>query len=83
MSKQTAIEWLSNQSYELFEQYSEGNFDRITLNKLMLKLTEQANKMFEEQQYDFYMKGNFEGRGNYEEATKKNFELEYKKTYDK
>ena len=44
-NKQSSVEWLSNQSYELFEQYSEGNFDRITLNKLMLKATEQAKAM--------------------------------------
>ena len=40
-----SVEWLSNQTYELFEQYSEGNFDRITLNKLVLKATEQAKEM--------------------------------------
>ena len=40
-----SVEWLSNQTYELFEQYSEGNFDRITLNKLVLEATEQASEM--------------------------------------
>ena len=40
-----SVEWFSNQVYELFEQYSEGNFDRITLNKLVLKATEQAKEM--------------------------------------
>ena len=48
-NKQSSVEWLSNQSYELFEQYSEGNFDRITLNKLMLKATEQAKAMHKEE----------------------------------
>lgn len=48
-NKYSSVEWLSNQSYELFEQYSEGNFDRITLNKLMLKATEQAKAMHEEE----------------------------------
>jgi hypothetical protein len=43
--KWTSIEWFSNQTYELFEQYSEGRFDRITLNKLMLKATKQAKEM--------------------------------------
>jgi len=47
--KQTAVEWLSNKSYELFEQYSEGKFDRITLNKLMLEATFQAEEMEKEQ----------------------------------
>jgi predicted glycosyltransferase involved in capsule biosynthesis len=40
--KQTAVEWLSNQAYELFEQYSEGKFDRIQLNKFMADVTNQA-----------------------------------------
>ena len=48
-NKYSSVEWLSNQSYELFEQYSEGNFDRITLNKLMLKATEQAKAMHKEE----------------------------------
>ena len=47
--KQTAVEQFSNKVYELFEQYSEGKFDRITLNKLMLKETEQAKEMEKEQ----------------------------------
>lgn len=45
----SSVEWLSNQAYELFEQYSEGRFDRITLNKLMLQATEKAKKMEKEQ----------------------------------
>lgn len=44
-----SVEWFSNQVYELFEQYSEGNFDRITLNKLVLKATEQAKAMHKEE----------------------------------
>ena len=51
--KQSSIEWLANQSYELFEQYSEGNFDRINLNKLMLKATEQAKAMHKEETIKF------------------------------
>jgi hypothetical protein len=43
--QQTAVEWFSNQAHELFEQYSEGNFDRITLNKLMLQATANAKEM--------------------------------------
>ena len=41
----SSVEWLSNQTYELFEQYSEGNFDRITLNRLVLEATEKAKEM--------------------------------------
>lgn len=52
MSK-SSVEWFSNQTYELFEQYSEGNFDRITLNKLVLKATEQAKAMHKEDMIDF------------------------------
>jgi hypothetical protein len=47
--KQTAVEWLSNQAYELFEQYSEGNFDRIQLNKLMVDATNKAKEKEKEQ----------------------------------
>jgi hypothetical protein len=42
------IDWLSNQFYELFEQYSEGNFDRITFNELMLALTYKAREMYQD-----------------------------------
>ena len=45
----TAVEWLSNQAYELFEQYSEGKFDRIQLNKLMVDATNKAKEMEKEQ----------------------------------
>ena len=50
--KQTAVEWLSNQTYELFEQYSEGNFDRIQLNKLIVHATNQAKEMEKQQIID-------------------------------
>jgi hypothetical protein len=42
------IDWLSNQFYELFEQFSEGNFDRITFNELMLAMTYKAREMYQE-----------------------------------
>ena len=45
----TAVEWFSNKAYELFEQYSEGKFDRIELNKLMLETTNEAKEMEKEQ----------------------------------
>ena len=54
-NKQSSIEWLSNQTYELFEQYSEGNFDRITLNKLVLGATEQAKAMHKEEMIMFVL----------------------------
>ena len=38
----TAVERFSNQTYELFEQYSEGRIDRIQLNKLMVDATNKA-----------------------------------------
>ena len=47
-NKQTAVGWFSNQAYELFEQYSEGNFDRITLNKLVLEASNKAKEMEKE-----------------------------------
>jgi hypothetical protein len=51
--QQTAVEWFSNRAYELFEQYSEGKFDRITLNKLMFEATNKAKEMEKEQMIDF------------------------------
>jgi flagellar biosynthesis/type III secretory pathway protein FliH len=60
-NKQSSVEWLSNQIYELFEQYSEGNFDRITLNKLVLKATEQAKEMEKQQKEKSYQEGFKEG----------------------
>ena len=56
-----SVEWFSNQVYELFEQYSEGNFDRITLNKLVLKATEQAKAMHKEEIEASYSDGYKEG----------------------
>ena len=51
--QQTAVEWLSNRAYELFEAYSEGKFDIITLNKLMFEATEQAKEMEKEQSQQY------------------------------
>lgn len=42
------IDWISNQFYELFEQYSEGNFDRSTFNELMLATTYAARDMYKD-----------------------------------
>ena len=57
----TAVQWLSNQAYELFEQYSEGRFDRITLNKLMFNVAEKAEAMFRQQIENAYEQGQFDG----------------------
>jgi hypothetical protein len=50
--KYTAVKWFSNQSYELFEQYSEGKFDRQTLNKLMHDAEIKASEMQKNQTID-------------------------------
>ena len=42
------IDWISNQFYELFEQYSEGNFDRSAFNELMLATTYAARDMYKD-----------------------------------
>jgi hypothetical protein len=74
----TAVEWLSNQAYELFEQYSEGNFDRITLNKLMLEATEKAKGIEKEQIVDAYAQGFIES-----ETMDKGAEQYYQETFKK
>ena len=56
-NKQSSIEWFSNQSYELFEQYSEGNFNRMILNKLMVEATEQAKEMHKQEIIEAYRFG--------------------------
>jgi hypothetical protein len=55
--QQTAVEWFSQRAYELFEQYSEGKFDRITLNKLMLEATDKAKEMEKKQIENAYQAG--------------------------
>jgi hypothetical protein len=42
------IDWLSNQFYELLEQYSEGDFDRSTFNELMLAMTYKAREIYQD-----------------------------------
>ena len=56
-NKQTAVEWLSNQAYNLFEQYSEGKFDRIELNKRMRDVTHQSELMHYTEIKNAYRKG--------------------------
>jgi hypothetical protein len=55
--RKTSVEWFSNTAYELFEQYSEGKFDRITLNKLMFEATNKAKEMEKEQIIQAYQQG--------------------------
>jgi len=61
-TKQTAVEQFSNKAYELFEQYSEGKFDRITLNKLMIEATEQAKEIEKEQIIEAHQEGQLDER---------------------
>ena len=79
----SSVEWLSNQSYELFEQYSEGRFDRITLNKLMLQATEKAKAMHREEQgktWDTAM-DNLKARGENYVRAYVDFDEYYNETY--
>ena len=54
-NKQSSIEWLVEQTYELFEQYWDGNFDRIMLNKLVLEATKQAKEMHKQELIKAYI----------------------------
>lgn len=82
--KQSSVEWLSNQSYELFEQYSEGNFDRITLNKLMLKATEQAKAMHKDEHSKTWDKAldTYEERGSVYVRAWEDFDEYYNETFN-
>jgi two-component SAPR family response regulator len=66
--QQTAVEWLSNRAYELFEEYSEGKIDRITLNKLMVEATQQAKEMEKVQIIDACWAGGDDGEQYYEQT---------------
>ena len=79
-NKQSSVEWLSNQTYELFEQYSEGNFDRITLNKLVLGATEQAKSMHKEEMFEYIKQKYWLGEHSLE-FHKEIFEKWYNETY--
>ena len=74
-----SVEWFSNQVYELFEQYSEGNFDRITLNKLVLEATEQAKAIEIAGNEMSYAEGYAEGYKRGLELIKWNIENQLKK----
>jgi len=80
--KQTAVEWLSNQAYELFEQYSEGNFDRIQLNKLMVDATNKAKEKEKEQIIKAFDEGQeYEYQYHVNSAPKFYSETYYQETY--
>jgi hypothetical protein len=74
--KETAVDWFSNKSYEIFEQYSENKFDRKTLNLLMIASTEQAKEMEKEQIIDACDYGK-----KYHEKFDYTSEQYYKETY--
>lgn len=78
----TAVEWLSNQAYELFEQYSEVNFDRIQLNKLMVDATNKAKEMEKEQIIKAFDEGQeYEYQYHINSAPKFYSETYYQETY--
>jgi hypothetical protein len=79
----SAVEWLSNQSYELFEQYSEGKIDRITLNKMMLASTLQAKEMEKQQIENAFNAGFDDGCGFIEDMKYKEAQQYYNETYGK
>ena len=79
----SSVEWLSNKAYELFEQYSEGIFDRITLNKLMVEATDKAKKMDKEQHATTWDKAmdNLDARGGNIVRAYADFDEYYNETY--
>jgi cobalamin biosynthesis Co2+ chelatase CbiK len=83
-TKETAVQKFSNKAYELFEQYSEGKFDRITLNKLMLEATEEAKEMEKNQHRstaDIFESEGFERCYYHSNHGSLNFEKWYNETY--
>jgi hypothetical protein len=76
-----SVEWLSNQTYELFEQYSEGNFDRITLNRLVLEATEKANEMHKKESIAFALHYTF-GHQEVSDQIKTNLEKLYNQYFE-
>jgi hypothetical protein len=79
----SSVEWLSNQAYVLFEQYSEGKFDRITLNKLMLQATEKAKEMHKQEHATTWDKAmdNLDARGGNMVRTWVDFDDYYNEIY--
>lgn len=78
----TAVERFSNQTYELFEQYSEGRIDRIQLNKLMVDATNKAKEMEKEQMIKAFDEGQeYEYQYHINSAPKFDSETYYQETY--
>jgi hypothetical protein len=77
----SSIKWLSNQTYELFEQYSEGKFDRITLNRLVLEATEKAKEMEKELTIRFALFYAY-GQDNVSEQLRTKIEKWYDKIFE-
>jgi hypothetical protein len=77
----SSVEWLSNQTYELFEQYSEGKFDRITLNRLVLEATEKAKEMEKELTIRFALFYAY-GQDNVSEQLRTKIEKWYDKIFE-
>ena len=77
----SSVKWLSNQTYELFEQYSEGNFDRITLNRLVLEATEKAKEMEKELTIRFALFYAY-GQDNVSEQLRTKIEKWYDKIFE-
>jgi hypothetical protein len=78
----TAVERFSNQTYELFEQYSEGKFDRVQLNKLMVDATNKAKEMEKEQIIKAFDEGQeYEYQYHINSAPKFYSETYYNETY--
>jgi hypothetical protein len=78
----TAVERFSNQTYELFEQYSEGKFDRIQLNKLMVDATNKAKEIEKEQIITAFDEGQeYEYQYHINSAPKFYSETYYQETY--
>jgi hypothetical protein len=77
----SSVKWLSNQTYELFEQYSEGKFDRITLNRLVLEATEKAKEMEKELTIRFALFYAY-GQDNVSEQLRTKIEKWYDKIFE-
>jgi hypothetical protein len=80
---QMSVEWLSKQAYVLFEQYSEGKFDRITLNKLMFEATDKAKEMHKQEHATTWDKSmdNLDARGGIIVRAWVDFDEYYNETY--
>ena len=58
MSKQTAVEWLIDESMKLVVQYMQGTLNEDTLDNVIYELGTKAKEMEKEQIIDAYKYGN-------------------------